>query len=219
MATRTDERLNLCYNIFMSNSRNIILASTSQGRKELLEQTGIKFTVEASDYDEDMTMKVPPTELVKILSEGKAQAVASRYEDAIIVGADSIAILGEKVLGKPKDANDAARMLRELSGKMHVFTTGFTVIDTNSGRKVIGLSETKVYFKELTDDEIKGYVATGESVGHAGAYSIQQKGAMLVARIEGEYTNIIGLPLAQLSSVLKDFGVNALVQEEIGAQI
>ena len=165
-----------------------------------------------------MSLAVPPTELVKILSQGKARAVASKHNDAIVIGADSVAVLGEKVLGKPEDSDDAERMLKELSGMMHTFTTGFTVIDTDSGKEVTDVSETKVFFKKLTDDEITGYVATGESVGHAGAYSIQQKGAMLVEKIEGEYTNIIGLPLAQLSSVLKEFGINTFLQEKIKAK-
>lgn len=202
----------------MSKAQKIILASTSLGRKELLEQTGLKFSTEASDYEEDMSLAVHPTELVKILSQGKAQAVAGKHEDAIVIGADSIVVLGEKIFGKPEDSDDAERMLREIRGTMHTFITGFTIINTKSGREVTNISETNVYFKKLIDHEIKEYVATGESVGHAGAYSIQGRGAMLVERIEGEYTNIIGLPLSQLASVLMDFGVNVLAQEKIKTQ-
>jgi len=162
-----------------------------------------------------MSLDVAPAELVKILAKGKARAVAVRHNDAIIIGADSVVVLGDKVLGKPADNVDAVLMLSQLSGKRHTFTTGFTIIDTKSSREITEVAETYVFFKALTDGDIKGYIDTGESVGHAGAYAIQGVGAMLVKRIEGEYTNIIGLPLAQLATVLKSFGVDALAQEKI----
>ncbi len=194
----------------MTSGRNIILASTSLGRKELLERAGLQFSVEPSDYKEDMSLAVPPLELVKVLSQGKARAVAGRHKNAIVIGADSVAVLGDKVLGKPADDEQAINMLEELSGKTHIFMTGFTIIDIAAGKEVMETAQTKVYFKELTPDEISGYVRSGEPDGHAGAYSIQGKGAMLVERIEGEHTNIIGLPAAKLSSALKLFKVNLL---------
>jgi len=192
----------------MKNSRKIILASTSPSRAELLKQIGLRFTAEASDYEEDLTLKVSPKELVKTLSQGKARAVAKKHADAIVIGSDLVAVLGKEVLGKPKDAADAKRMLRKLSGKTHQSFTGLTVIDTKAGKEVTQVVETKVSFRKLSPNEIDGYIASKEPFGKAGAYAIQQTGAMFVESIYGEYSAVMGLPLAELAVILKKLGVS-----------
>jgi len=192
----------------MKHSRKIILASTSPSRAELLKQIGLKFTAEASDYEEDLTLKVSPKELVKTLSQGKARAVAKKHDNAIVIGADLVAVLGKEVLGKPKDATDAKRMLRKLSGKTHQSFAGLTVIDTKASKEISKVVETKVHFRKLDPREIDGYIASKEPFGKAGAYAIQQTGAMFVKSIHGEYSAVMGLPLAELAVILKKLGVS-----------
>lgn len=198
----------------VKQSRKIILASTSPGRRDLMVQTGLDFTVEPSNYEEDMSLKVSPQKLVRILSQGKARAVAKRHKNTIVIGADSVAAIGKEVLGKPKDKKDAIKMLKKLSGKNHIFTTGLTVIDTKSGKEANEVIQTDVYFRKLSPSEISAYIATGESIGHAGAYAIQGKGAMLVQKMNGEYTNLMGLPLGRLAIILSKFGVKSLSPEK-----
>lgn len=191
-------------------ARNIILASTSAGRKALLAQTGLTFTAEPSNYEEDMSLALPPAQLVTVLSQGKARAVAARHDDAIIIGADSVGVLEGTIFGKPKDEADARDMLRRMSGKAHTFVTGLTVIDTAFDKELSAVSETKVYFRELTDEEINNYVASGESLSCAGSYAIQGRGALLVEKIEGEYSTILGISLSKLSKILHELEVNVL---------
>ena len=187
----------------------IILASGSPRRKELLGKIGIPFVVEVSDYEEDMNLKLKPLELAKALSAGKAEAVAERHkgEDAIIIGADTFVVLDNKILGKPHTPEKAKEMIREMSGRAHLVITGFTIIDTKSGKKVSKEVESKVYFRKLTDEEIDAYVRTGEPLDKAGAYAIQEAGSVLIERTEGDYTNIVGLPLPALIEELKKFGI------------
>ncbi len=192
--------------------KKIILASASPSRKTLLEQIGLDFTVEVSDYIEDMGLEVSPHELAELLSYGKAKAVADRHqgEDCLIIGADSFAVLEGKLLGKPHTAERAIAMLQDLSGKCHTFLTGVTIINTATGKTVQHVDEGKVCFRDLSDDEIKGYVATGEPLDKAGGYAIRGRGAVLVERVEGEYTGVIGLPLCALSVMLRELGVEVL---------
>jgi septum formation protein len=188
----------------------IILASASPRRKALLGKLQIPFTVEVSNYEEDNNLKLKPLELAKVLSSGKAEAVAERHkgEDAIIIGADTFVVLDGKILGKPHTSEKAKEMIKEMSGRAHFVITGFTIIDAKSGEKVSKAVESKVYFRELTDDEIDAYVKTGEPLDKAGAYAIQEAGSVLIEKTEGDYTNIVGLPLPALIEELKKFGIN-----------
>lgn len=190
--------------------RKIILASTSPRRKELLEKTGLKFEVVGNDYEEDMTLKLKPKELAKFLSMGKAKSVAAKYENAIIVAADTFIAYKDKVLGKPHTPEQARKTLKMLSGKAHSVITGFTVIDTVSGKKVSMAVETKVYFKRLSDTEINGYIKSKEPLDKAGAYAIQGLGAVLVEKIDGDFFNVMGLPINALVRELVKFGVRVL---------
>lgn len=191
--------------------KNIILASTSKGRKDLLERVGVQFTVEPSDYEEDMSLNIPPQELVKMFSQGKARAVAAKHSEGITIGADSIVVLDGKAIGKPKDEAHAREILRSLSGRGHTFLTGFTVIDIAAGKEITNTVETAVIFKEISPEELDAYLASGEPMqGHAAGYAVQGRAAVFIKRIEGEYTNIIGLPLYSLNEALREFGVSLL---------
>jgi len=187
--------------------RKIILASTSARRKELLAKTGLKFSVVSSDYEEDMTLKLPPRELAKVLSMGKAEAVAKKYKDAIVIGGDSFVVYRNHIWGKPHTPRRAKAMLRELSGKMNSVVTGFSIIDARTGKRVSRTVECKVFFRKMTDHEINAYVKTGEPLERAGAYSAQERGSVFVKKMEGSFSAAIGLPVRELVQELKKFGI------------
>ncbi len=187
--------------------KRIVLASQSARRKEILEKLGIPFEVVPSDFEEDMTLKMPPAELVKTLALGKAEAVAKNYKDALVIGADTVVALDGVVYGKQKNAEEAERTLKTLSGRCHSVFTGFVVIDTTSGKKIIDSVETRVYFRDLSEEEIKKYAATDEAREGAGAYMLQKHGGRFIERIEGDYFNIIGLPLVPLILALRGFSI------------
>jgi len=190
--------------------KKIILASASPGRKLLLEQIGLKFKIVPSDFKEDYSQKLKPKALAKKLSFGKAKTVAEKHKGAIIIGADLFVVFKDKLMGKPKDKKDAYRMLNELNGKCHSVITGITVMDSGTGKYLSKAVETKLYLKKLTPAEIKAYVATGEPIGKGGGYAIQGLGAVLIKKVVGDYTNIIGLPISELTEMLKEFGVKVL---------
>ena len=183
--------------------RKIILASGSPRRKELLADAGIKFDIDVSDYEEDMTLDLPPHELAKYLSLGKARTVAGRYKDAIIVAADTFVVLKGEVLGKPHTKEKAEEMLEKLSGQIHSVVTGFTIIDTATGKTISEAHESKLYFREILPEEIDEYVNSGEPLDKAGAYAVQGGGGKFVEKIEGDYTNIIGIPMKAFLERLK----------------
>lgn len=155
-----------------------------------------------------MTLNLKPAELAIHMSKGKAEAVAAHHKNSVILAADSFAVFNEKVLGKPHTIEKAKEMLTALSGNYHSFITGFTLIDTDSGKKFSDSDETKVYFRKLTPEDIEGYLAKENALNNAGAYIIQSLGAVLVERIDGNYSNVMGLPVAKVAEALKDFGIN-----------
>lgn len=185
----------------MKQSCPLILASGSPRRKELLDAMGLSFSVDVSDADESFSGT--PEEMVLELSRRKAQAVASRHENAIILAADTI-VYGQKVLGKPHSAEEARDMLGELSGCWHRVYTGVTMLDTRNGRVLSRADVTRVHFVPLTQEDIDAYVATGETNDKAGAYAIQGRGGMFIDRIEGSYSNVVGLPMALVRSMLME---------------
>jgi septum formation protein len=190
--------------------RKIVLASSSPRRKELLEKIGLKFTVDPSDFPEDLRSDLKPEGLVKFISMGKAGAVAPRYRDALVIAADTIGVLRGKIIGKPHTPEAARQMLLELSGKSHRVITAFTIIDTASRKSRTRVVETRVYIKTLSPLEVNNYIKTGEPLDKAGAYAVQGLGAVIVQKIVGDYYNVVGLPLTALVESLKDFGVNVL---------
>lgn len=183
----------------------IILASASPRRKELLEQLGISFTVDPAAVDEQMLPGETSEAYAIRVAREKARVAAQRAGRGIVVAADTIVVMNDAVLGKPKDAGDAERMLQMLSGKEHRVITGLAVMDAATGRMVSRTAVTRVWFRALKQKDIMAYVATGEPLDKAGAYGIQEKGALLVERIDGCYFNVVGLPLALLGEILESF--------------
>ena len=192
--------------------RKIILASTSPRRKELLEQIGLEFLIEPSGYEEDMNQKMSPEELARFLSHQKALDVAEKHkgEDSLVIGADTFIAFEGGVLGKPHTAEKAKEMLSAMSGKAHSVLSGFTIIDTKDDKIISKAVETRVYFRDLSEEEINAYIASGEPLDRAGAYEIQGLGGLLVYKIEGDYTNIVGLPVTEVALALKEVEVNIL---------
>ncbi|MCX7918669.1 MAG: Maf family protein [bacterium] len=181
----------------------VILASKSPRRAQLLTQIGLKFTIVPSHVDESIHVSKNPVLAVRQLAIAKAKFVAKQYKAGLIVGADTVVVLGQKILGKPKDITEAQRLLTQLSGKTHRVITGIAIVDAKSNRKVVGHCVTFVTFRKLTKSEIDEYIKTGEPFDKAGAYGIQGKGALFVKRIEGDYFNVVGLPLVLLMELIK----------------
>lgn len=187
----------------------IILASASPRRLELLRQVGCDFTVKISNTIEDNNQKLLPQELAMLLAKEKAISVAGNVDvDDVVIGADTIVVLGGKVYGKPVDVDDARQMLTTLSGKEHQVITGIAVV--KAGNLWTDFATTTVKFVQCSPVQIEKYLATGEPMGKAGAYAIQGIGALLVESIQGCYTNVVGLPLNKLSDVLQKAGVTLL---------
>ena len=171
----------------------------------------INFEVKTADCEEITIPGERPEDTVKRLSEAKARRVAElEGGDAVVIGADTVVAIDGKILGKPADENEAAEMLRLLSGRTHRVYTGITVI--GGGKTVSEYVETEVRFYELTDSQIKRYIATGEPMDKAGAYGIQKYGSLLVEEIRGDYFNVVGLPVGRLDRVLREnFGIEPLI--------
>lgn len=177
----------------------LILASKSPRRKELLQYITTDFVIKSAEVDETLPNNIAPDNAVKYLSRIKAEPLATNSND-IVIGADTVVTIDGKILGKPTDTNDARDMLRLLSGRTHSVFTGVTVI--KNGNCHTFCEETKVTFHNLSDDEINNYIATNEPMDKAGAYGIQGYGALLVKGIEGDYFNVVGLPVSKLNRLL-----------------
>lgn len=182
---------------------DIILASGSPRRRELLTTAGIEFSVMVADIVEKIPCGEKPCNVVMSLALQKAQAVAVSNPQSIVIGADTVVSLGNEILGKPKTEADAIKMLKELSGKIHHVYTGVAIVKDKKVKNFY--VETKVEFFELSEDEIERYVATGEPMDKAGAYGIQGKGCVLVKKIDGDYFNVVGLPISKVYRELSDF--------------
>ncbi len=187
----------------MQVKRKIILASKSPRRKRLLKLLGLKFSVHESDYEEDMSVSRDPYKLAKFLALEKARDVARYYKDAIIIAADSFIIFRDEFIGKPKNKKQAKQFLKNFSGKEHKAITGFALVDTKNKKTITDYGEALVKFRDLNDDEIDDYIATGEPLEMAGAYGLMDGGAFLVESIKGDFYSIIGLPLAKVYLALK----------------
>jgi len=199
--------------------KKIILASASPRRKELLEKIGLKFEVDAIGCDEEIDEGIDPQEIVRQLSIKKAKSAVARHKNALIIAADTIGVMGEKTLGKPHTENEAHKMLQAISGKSHFVITGFSILDTTTNKIVTGTVNTRVYIKKLTGQEIDAYVKTGEPLDKAGAYAIQGMGAVIVEKIEGDYYNVMGLPLNALTEALKGFGIDVWENNPLYSQV
>jgi septum formation protein len=176
-----------------------------------MKKLGVPFRAVASGFREHIDPALFPRQVVATLSKGKAQSVAKRFPGAIVIGADTVVAIGKKILGKPRDAAEAARMLKLLSGRTHSVLTGITIMDVRSGKSASRVVETKVRFQKLTPRRIRAYIATKEPFGKAGAYALQGCGVLLIKKIEGDFWGAVGLPLATLSKELRKFGVRTFL--------
>lgn len=181
----------------------IILASASPRRRELLTLAGIEYEVIPSECEEILPDEITPEEAVKELARQKAEDVFEKHQNCMIIAADTVVALGNTILGKPKNEDDAFNMLSSLSGKSHTVYTG-VCIKTNEKTDIFHVA-TDVEFYELTEEEIKDYIATGEPMDKAGAYGIQGKGFILAKGIHGDYFNVVGLPLAETVKHINKF--------------
>lgn len=187
----------------------LILASKSPRRRELLDRMGLAHTVISVDTDEHFPDGLSPEDVVTYISKGKALAAAAQVTpEDLVITADTMVFLDDKKLGKPKNEDDAFSMLSALSGRAHTVCTGVTVMQ--GSRLLTEAEATHVYFAPLSEDTIRAYIRTGEPMDKAGSYGIQGMGALLVEKIDGDFFNVMGLPVRRLSTMLKQFGVDVL---------
>jgi len=202
----------------MDNNKTIILASASPRRKNLLEGLGMKFKIIISDIDESFCQDMDPDKAVRCLALKKAEDVLKKIDyPAIIIGADTTVVIDNQSLGKPKDFDEAFRMLSMLSGRSHKVITGIAVIDSNNtsqgpefNKTFVDSITSEVFFKELSGQEIYNYIKTGEPMDKAGAYAIQGIGSIFISQISGCYNNIVGLPIFRLYQILEELGFSVL---------
>jgi septum formation protein len=188
----------------------LILASTSPRRRELLQSTGIPFDVHPSNVPEEHRPGELPHDYVARLSREKAHAIAKHHHKKWVIGADTTVYLDEQLLEKPTDRQDAIRMLTQLSGRTHVVYTGVTLEHRERNYSETRVAESEVRMLQLSQDDIEWYVETGEPMDKAGAYAVQGIGAMFIDSVHGNYTNIVGLPLAVLFQMLRRAGIDPL---------
>jgi septum formation protein len=181
---------------------DIILASKSPRRREMLSMLGVDFTVIPAEGDEKADPNDTPGEMVRFLALKKAEEIAEKHPDSLVIGADTLVFLDGKPLGKPRDEGDAAEMLTMLSGRTHQVCTGVAVI--RGDRRLVDFEKTDVEFRELTPEEIQAYIRTGEPMDKAGAYGIQGRGSVFIPGIKGDYFNVVGLPICRLWTMLRE---------------
>ncbi|MGD8521512.1 MAG: Maf family protein [Desulfobacterales bacterium] len=196
--------------IKQSQCPRLILASNSPRRRYLLEQAGLEFSVIPSNINEDAVSLPSPDAYTRKLAECKARDISDQYPDSWVIGADTIVVIDDIILGKPDSEDDARRMLKKLSGETHQVITGYCVCCKNKNRFFLDTIITDVQFRDLSDEEIAWYIDTGEPFDKAGAYAIQGLGVLLVKRINGSYTNVVGLPVCEIAELLIKEGVTVL---------
>ena len=187
-----------------------ILASASPRRKEILENAGFSFEIIVSDADENITEELTPEKTVEELAKRKAMAVLKDNEDAVVFGCDTVVAIDGKILGKPRDDEDAFNMLFMLSGKTHTVSTGVCICSKD--KTEVFSNTTTVEFYKLSEETIRSYIASGECSDKAGAYGIQGFGNVLVKEIKGDYFSVMGLPVSQSARVLSGFGIHGKVK-------
>lgn len=173
----------------------IILASGSPRRSEILTSVGWEFTKDVADIDETERENESPEDYVQRLAREKAETVAKRYENEIVLGADTTVVINDQIIGKPTDLDDARRMIKMLSGNWHEVLTGIAVVRSQNLESIVGIQSTRVKFAEMNDAEIEFLVKYGEPLDKAGAYAVQAQAALFIEKIEGDYWNVVGLPI------------------------
>ncbi|RPI00410.1 MAG: septum formation inhibitor Maf [Calditrichaeota bacterium] len=186
-------------------AQKLILASQSPRRAQLLSLAGFAFEIRPSFFDEESIKESSPEKHVLRLSEAKARQVAESVEQGIVIGADTIVVVDEEILGKPRDVEEAKKMLRRLAGRFHQVYTGFALVEMPSQRMASDFEVTLVHFRRLAEWEIERYVATQSPLDKAGAYGIQDQSAVFADRIEGCFYNVVGFPLSKFYSTMIDF--------------
>ncbi len=194
--------------------QQIILASGSKRRQELLERLGIEFSVVESGFDEDKIKTDDPVELAEELALQKALTIAKDYDDAIVIGGDTTVYVGGELVGKPKDKLDAERIIRLLSGTTHMVVSGVAVVNSLTGDQMVGHEEAWIRFKELSEDDVTKYVESEKWKGFAGGYAIQGAASPFVADQNGKISTIIGFPLTLVVDLLEQMGVEVPVGPE-----
>jgi septum formation protein len=187
---------------------DFVLASASPARLKLLQMVGIEPIVCKSDFDEDQIQLEEAAELVTTLSKCKAETVVPQFSNALVLGCDSVLTVNDRIYGKPESPQIAIARWRGMRGKMGMIYTGHTLIDLEQQRQIIRCGVTKVYFADISDRAIEAYIATGEPLKCAGSFALEGKGGMLVEKIEGCHSNVIGLSLPLLRQMLEDLGYN-----------
>jgi septum formation protein len=188
------------------NKPQIILASASPRREQLLREMGVRFTVARPDAVEELLSGAAPDVLAMQNAQLKARAVAGRHPEALVLGADTVVVLGGKMFGKPRDLGEAERMLGQLSGQRHEVITGVCLVHRALDTELLFADTTRVWMRALTGEQIREYLTKVNAPDFAGAYAIQQHGEMLVERIEGSYSNVVGLPVERLRATLQKLG-------------
>jgi septum formation protein len=195
--------------------KRIILATTSPRRHGLAQTMGLDFEVVPSNYEEDMiaNKKLKPREMVINFAYGKAKDVAKKYKEGIVIGVDTIVVFNGKKIGKPKDDEEAFKMLKIFSGKKQYVYSGVCLIDCKTKKVIKDCETTEVYFKKMSDDEIRSYIKTGEHKDKAGAYGIQDLSSIFIKKINGCYFNVMGFPIYNIYKNLSKLGVNIFEYE------
>jgi septum formation protein len=186
---------------------SIVLASESTRRVDILRTLGISFSIIPPDIDETKHKDETPQEFVNRIAYEKANKVGQHFPDKWVIAADTIVVLKGKVLGKPKSERDAFNMLKTLRGKWHKVITGYCVLNLLKNIVYRDIVETRVFVRDMTDDEINRYIKTSEPMGKAGSYAVQGKGGYMVKEIKGSYTNVVGLPICEVAEALLSLGV------------
>lgn len=194
--------------MFQTKDENaIVLASESTRRIDILRTLGISFSIIPPDIDETRNAAESPKDYVLRISYEKAQKVGNLFPDKWIIGADTVVVHKGKVLGKPKNETDAITMLKRLRGNWHKVFTGYCVLNIEHQIVYQDVAETKVFIKDLTDEEIAKYIKTSEPFDKAGSYAVQGRGGYMVKEIKGSYTNVVGLPICEITEVLLSLGI------------
>ena len=191
----------------LPDNPNVILASKSPRRRYLLEKAGLQFSVIPSSFEENSVPLTSPKSYVETLARSKALGISERYPDSWVIGADTIVLIDDIILGKPGSKAEAYSMLDSLSNKMHQVLTGFCICCASKNRAVSDIVITDVLFKKLSRQEIDWYIETGEPFDKAGAYAIQDLGSILVKSINGSYTNVVGLPVCEVLEFFLNEGI------------
>jgi len=188
--------------------QRIILASSSKTRKKILERMGLKFEIIPSNFIEDMNLKLPPEKLAMEIAYGKAEDVSKDLKEGIVIGIDTFVYFNGKVIGKPKNKEDAINILKNFSGNTHLVYSGIVIIDCKNKNSIKDYEVTKVKFRKLSEKEIINYVESGEPLDKAGAYGVQGLGGILAEKFEGCFFNVEGFPISKIIEGLKKLGVD-----------